>query len=272
MLIDTHCHINVLVKKSFDEFDLPITPQELIQADQVVQEAALAGVTTILNVGTSLVESINCITLAHRYTHVFAAIGVHPNDLTHEWKEDIQALENYLKKKDEYKIVALGECGIDKHYPGYNLDRQKDAFKRHIELALTYDLPLVVHSRDAAEETYQCLQEFKSPALRGTIHCFSEDHFWAQEALSLGFVLGIGGTITYPKNGILRSVVQTVGIDHIILETDAPFLPPQTMRGKKNHPRFIATIAEYIATLLNLPLKEVAEKTTHTAEQLFKLG
>ncbi len=271
MLIDTHCHINVMVKKSFKDFDLELTLDELLQADSIVREASQAGVTKILNVGTSLLESINCMTLASRYANVSAAVGIHPNDLTYDWKEDLLALEKYLKHKEDYKIVAIGECGVDKHYPGYDIARQEDAFKRQIELALLYDLPLVVHSRDAAEETYKCLQEFKSSSLRGTIHCFSEDHYWAQEALSLGFVLGIGGTVTYPRNDILRSVVQTVGIENIILETDAPFLPPQTMRGKKNHPRFIVTIAEYIANLTSLTMAEVARITTHTAEQLFKL-
>ena len=260
-----------MVKKTYEDFDLLLTPEELIQADSIVREASQAGVTKILNVGTSLTESINCITLASRYPTVWAAVGIHPNDLTYDWKEDLRALEDYLKKKDEYKIVAIGECGIDKHYPGYDLSRQQDAFKQHIELALKYDLPLVVHSRDAAEETYACLQEYKSLGLRGTIHCFSEDHFWAQEALSLGFVLGIGGTVTYPRNAVLRSVVQTVGIENIILETDAPFLPPQVMRGKRNHPRFIVTIAEYIASLLHITMAEVARVTTRTAEQLFKL-
>lgn len=271
MLIDTHCHINIMVKKSFDDFDLPLTDQELIQAGAIVREAAQAEVTKILNVGTSLPESINCLRIAGQHPQVYAAVGIHPNDLSLEWQSDLATLEEYLKKKDEYKIVAIGECGIDKHYPDYNLKQQEDAFKRQIELALRYDLPLVVHSRDGAEETYSCLQEFKGSSLRGTIHCFSENAFWAQEAVSLGFVLGIGGTVTYPKNDTLRTAVKTVGIEHIILETDAPFLPPQSMRGKKNHPRFIVTIAEYLSTVLEIPMSEVAHRTTKTAEQLFKI-
>ncbi len=260
-----------MVKKTFKDFDQPLTLNELMEADLIVREAAQAEISQILNVGTSLIESINCITLANRYPDVYAAVGIHPNDLTYDWKEDLLEIEKYLKKKEDYKIRAIGECGIDKHYPDYNIQRQEDAFKRQIELALTYNLPLVVHSRDAAEETYKCLRQFTSSSLRGTIHCFSEDHAWAQEALSLGFVLGIGGTVTYPRNSVLRSVVQTVGIDKIILETDAPFLPPQTMRGKKNHPRFIVTIADYIAMLLNISVAEVAHTTTRTAKELFKL-
>ncbi len=271
MFIDTHCHLNILVKKTFEDFDALLTSEEIQQTDLIVKEAARAGVHKIVNVGTSLPESINCISLAQRYPSVYAAVGIHPNDLTDTWKTDIAKIEEYLQKKEEYKIVAIGECGVDKHYPGYNLHRQKGAFKRQIELALTYDLPLIIHSRDAAEETYQCLQEFKSPQLRGTIHCFSEDFQWAQEALSLGFVLGIGGTITYPRNEILRSAVKKVGIEKIILETDAPFLPPQFMRGKKNHPKFIKEIARSIADLLAIPVEEVERITTETAEKLFKI-
>lgn len=268
MLIDTHCHINSMVKKDFDR---PLTQEEYRPAVTIVNEAAESGVTKILNVGTSLIESENCIELAKRFPHVYAAIGIHPNDLTDTWKEDLKKLALYLEQKEELKIVAIGETGMDKHYPDYNIVRQKDAFKAQIELTLKHDLALVVHTRDAAEETLRCLEEYKNQGLRGTIHCFSEDLSFAQTAISWGFVLGIGGTITYPKNNVLREVVKTVGLESIILETDAPFLPPQSMRGQQNHPKYIRTIAEYIANELTVSFELVAQITTKNAESIFKI-
>ncbi len=267
-LIDTHCHLNLLVDYSFDK---PLTEQDLANAQAILDQAAQSDVTRILNVGTSLIESFNSIELAKRYKEIYASIGIHPNDLTDTWQDDLNQLTELLKNKEELKITAIGECGLDKHYPEYNLPRQKEAFRKQIELSLVYDLSLVIHTRDAGPETLELLAEYKDKGMRGTIHCFSEDLAFAKQAISYGFVLGIGGTITYPKNDHLREVVKTVGLDHIILETDAPFLPPQIIRGKKNHPKYIKTIAEYIAQLLEVPLEEVAQKTTKNAMKLFNL-
>lgn len=266
MLIDTHCHINIMVKKTFDT---PLTEADYAKAQPIITLASQSDVKKILNVGTSLIESKNCIALAQRFESVYASVGIHPNDLTDMWKNDMATLAHDIKRKQELKIVAIGECGVDKHYPDYNIVRQMDAFRYQIEVALAHDLALVIHSRDAYEETLQCLEEYKNQGLRGTIHCFSEDLAFARTALSLGFVLGIGGTITYPKNEILRDVVRIVGLEHIILETDSPFLPPQIIRGKQNQPRYIRTIAHYIGELLNLPYETVAATTTHNAERIF---
>ncbi len=254
-----------------EDFDRPLTLHELQNARSIIDEAAAVGVTKILNVGTSLVESENCIKLAHMYPEVYAAIGIHPNDLTEHWKNDLASLASMLQQKEELKIVGVGECGIDKHYPDYTIVRQQDAFRAQIELALRYDLGLVVHTRDAPEETLRCLDEYRHQGLRGTIHCFSEDLSFAQSAIAMGFVLGIGGTITYPKNDRLRKVVSTVGLSNIILETDAPFLPPQIMRGKQNHPRSIRLIAEYIAELLTVSLEVVAQTTSHNVQRIFRI-
>jgi TatD DNase family protein len=268
MLIDTHCHLNLLVDYSFDK---PLTKEGIENAQTILDEAAELDVLRFLNVGTSLIESLNCIELAKRYDHIYASVGIHPNDLNDTWRTDIEELSEILKQKNELKITAIGECGLDKHYPGYNLPRQIEAFKKQIDLSLEYDLSLVIHTRDAGPETLEVLEEYKDAGLRGTIHCFSEDLHFAQKALSYGFVLGIGGTITYPKNSHLREVVKTVGLDHIILETDAPFLPPQVMRGKKNHPKYIKLIAEYVADLLEVPYEKVAQKTTTKAMELFQM-
>lgn len=265
---DTHCHINMMVKK---EFDVRLTESDIAHAPAILAEAQKKAVTTIINVGTSLIESLNCVELATRFPGIYAAIGIHPNDLTKNWQEDIAKLDQLIQATPSGIIVGIGECGIDKHYPDYDIDRQQKAFALQIELALEHSLPLIVHSRDAAPETLEVLAQFKNTPLQGIIHCFSEDLAFAEQAIAQNFVLGIGGTITYPKNNTLREVVRTVPLGKIVLETDAPFLPIQAMRGKQNSPHFIADIASYIADLRGITAEEVADQTTQTAKALFKI-
>lgn len=256
-----------MVKKSFDT---ELSPEDYQNARKIIKEAAAQNVTKIINVATSYQESLNCINLARQFDAVYATIGIHPNDLTDQWQHELILLEKYIPHT-EFKIVGIGETGLDTHYPDYNLSLQKEAFKRQIELALKHNLALVVHTRDAADDTLRCLEEFKDSKLRGTIHCFSNDLIFAQDAINLGFMLGIGGTCTYPKNTELRSVITALDLDHIILETDAPFLPIQKMRGKQNHPAFIYDIAHYIAQLRNQSFDQIAHITTQNALTLFNI-
>ena len=269
MFIDTHCHLNIMVK---DTFDTLLLPHDFQLAQKIILQAQHEHVALIFNIGTSIIESKNSIALAKQFNgQVYAAIAIHPNDLTHAWPDDIQELKALLKEHRQY-IKAIGECGLDFHYPNYNKQRQHDAFKAHIELALEHDLPLVIHTRDAGDETLTVLQSFKDTKLRGVIHCFSETIAFAHDALNLQFVLGIGGAVTYPKNNQLRLVVQTVGLEHIILETDAPYLAPQQVRGTQNHPKNIVLIAQYLAELLDTTLETVATHTTATAQRLFNFN
>lgn len=265
MFVDTHCHLNIMVKK---EFDRPLTEQEIVDAQSIITEAANNHVTTIINVGTSLTESINSIVLAQKYTPVYASIGLHPNDCTAAWREDIKELAVYLQNKERHKIIAIGECGFDKHYPNFNLIRQKEAFKAQVELALEYELPLLIHSRNAVDETLYALDEFKNDPIRGIIHCFSEDLSIAQEYIKRRLLIGIGGTVTYPANEKLRTVVKNIDLKDMVLETDAPFLPPQEMRGQQNSPKNIAIIAAFLAQLRTQAVEEIAKQTTTNVKLL----
>ena len=224
MLIDTHCHINMMVKK---KFDVPLSQEQIDAAKIIIEQAAEQNVTRIINVGTSLIESLNCITLAQKYDAIFATVGIHPNDCTELWRDDVHELERLLKQKEENKIVGVGEIGLDKHYPNYNLQRQKDAFRAQIELALKYSVAVVVHTRDARDETLDVLEEYRNELQRGVIHCFSEDQDFADDVIAMKFAIGIGGPVTYPNNDQLRQVAQQTILENIVLETDAPFLPPQ---------------------------------------------
>ena len=196
-MIDTHCHINMMVKK---EFDVPLTSNELADAKKIIEQAAASDVTQIVNVGTSLIESKNCITLAEKYDALYATIGIHPNDCTREWNKDFLELKKLISHE---KVVGVGECGIDMHYKGYDLKRQNDAFKAQIELALEHDKALVVHSRDSYDETLRALEEYSGEIKRAVIHCFSYDLPFAQTVIEWGFKIGIDGPITYTKNDIL---------------------------------------------------------------------
>ena len=158
MLVDTHCHLNLLVDYSFD---VSLTETDLKNAKPFVEEAAEHDVTRILNVGTSLIESLNSVELAKMYPHIYASVGIHPNDLSDAWQDDLSQIRELLAHKDELKILAIGECGLDKHYPDYNLPRQIEAFKKQIELALEFDLALVIHTRDAEDGALRVLAEYK---------------------------------------------------------------------------------------------------------------
>ena len=271
MLLDTHCHMNIMVrnfenKEPFQNFN----SQEIELMKKIIFDAQVQQVTEIINVGTNYVESFACIEIAKLFPNCFATIGLHPNDITDQWQNDILNFKGLLLEKKKNKIVGIGECGIDKHYPDFNLEQQQDVFHAQIQLALEHNLAIVVHSRDADQETYDVLAQYHGEKnFRGTIHCFSSDELYAQKYIDLGFVLGFGGTVTYPKNETLRKVVKMIPLEKIILETDAPFLPPQILRGTKNNPANIKIIAEYVAELRSESFDQVMNITAKTTKNLF---
>jgi TatD DNase family protein len=172
------------------QFDVPISPAELLNAEAIINQAHTHDVSLIINVGTRHVENQNCILLAQQYNSVFATVGIHPND-SDNWQEDLKAMQKWVTNKKENKIVGIGECGMDKHYPDYNLTRQRDAFKAQIELALEHDLALIVHSRDAYDETLTILEEYKNNISKAVMHCFSYDQEFAEIVTSWNFMLGM---------------------------------------------------------------------------------
>ena len=268
MFVDTHCHINMIIKK---EFDVPLQTDFISAAQSIINDAQQQHVTRIINVGTSVIESENCIRIAQHCNNVWATIGTHPNDLTTTWMSDIKIYKKWLQAKELNRIVGIGEIGLDYHYPDYNKQRQYDALRAQIELALEFDVAIVIHTRDAGSEVLEVLDEYKRDNPRGIIHCFSENDFFANKALELGFVLGIGGPLTYPKNNALREIFTLVPLTSIVLETDAPFLPPQVVRGKQNVPANIALIAQALADLRGISVEEVGTTTTQTACKLFRI-
>lgn len=266
-LVDTHCHLDLIVQK---QFDVLLTEQDIAAIQSIVDQSMQADVDTLIMVGSSLPSTINSVACAARYKNIFAVVGLHPDDMKDiSWRDRFQEIKKLLSHTAHEKIVGIGECGLD-YYREHNKQLQTDGFKAHIELALEHDLALVVHSRNAGDETLRALEEYV-PDIRATIHCYSYDMSFAQQAISWNLYLGLGGTITYPKNDYLRTVATSVPLTSIVLETDAPFLPPQHMRGKQNHPDQIKSIAHYLANLRQQPLIEIAQQTTKNARELFRL-
>lgn len=266
MLIDTHCHLDILATQQFVK---PLTESDIAIIAHIIKQAEAQGVHEIITVGTTIIDSENCIKLAHTFPNVYAAIGIHPTDCPPDFSSAISTLKKMVSSDE--RVVAIGETGLDFHHPGFNVPRQKDAFKAQIELALASDRALIVHTRKAFDETLTILEEYKHDLKRCVIHSFSEDLACAKTIIDYGWIIGINATITYPKNTMLRSIVTQLPLHSFVLETDAPFLPPQSMRGKKNHPQYIATIAEYIAGLRGIPLDEVAHVTHATSCTLFSI-
>jgi TatD DNase family protein len=266
-MIDTHCHLNIMVNKQ---------PEDLLVADHldeialIISRAQSAGIKKMICVGTSIPESRNCIAIAMRHSVVHATIGVHPCDIIQPIDLLITELEAMLIQYRAH-IVAIGEIGLDYYHKPFDSEQQKKMFVAQLELAKKYDLPVVIHIREAGEDALAILENYKN-CLRGVIHCFSLDKGAAEKIIGWGWYIGIDGPVTYPKNSGLRELIATVPLEAIVLETDAPFLPPQGLRGKPNCPSNLGIIAAEIASSRGISIIEVIEKTTTNAVTLFGLN
>lgn len=265
MFIDTHAHLNMMVNKKPNH---PLSEDHFSKIKVIIQGCNASGVTKIINIGTSVSESLNSIALAKHFDHVWAAVGIHPCDLKSGWKHDFDEIVALATNKQQNKVVGIGETGLDFYHKPYDKQRQVDAFRAHIELALKENLPIIIHMRDSSSETLKMIEEYASD-MRGVNHCFCQEKYVADLLIKWGLYVGIDGPITYPKNEAFRDVVKDISLDSILLETDAPFLAPQPYRGKQNSPAYIPVFAQTIADLKKISLKELAQKTTDNAQKLF---
>lgn len=260
-LIDTHCHLN------FSALLRDLT--------EVLRRAQKVGVFRILIPGTDLDTSQQAIKLSQSHSFLFAAVGIHPNDATKWDSNSYRALRTLAQQS---KVVAIGEIGLDYYRQHAPQHLQKEVFQRQLELAAELELPVIVHSRKATEETLNMLvtwqQELcnnKSPIAPhpGVWHSFSGDIQTAKTATQKGFFLGINGPITYQNALEHQNVVSQLPLEHLVLETDAPFLPPHPFRGQRNEPAYLEVIAEKLASLHHTTPTVVARTTTQNAELLF---
>lgn len=250
MFIDTHCHL----EKEFYE-----------DIEKVIDENKKAGMSKMIVSGCTKSEIIEVLEYSKKYDEVFLTIGFHPEVCDDITEEDISWLKNLIVNNP--KVVGVGEIGLDYHYEGYDKDRQIQLFEKQLKIAEELGLPVVIHSRDATLDTINTLKKY---SVIGDIHCFSGSLETAKIYINMGYVLGIGGVITF-KNSKLRGVISNLSISNIILETDSPYLAPMPHRGELNSSKYIPLIAEEISKALDVSIDEVYEETTKNAENLFKL-
>ncbi|HPT15028.1 MAG TPA: TatD family hydrolase [Bacteroidales bacterium] len=256
MFIDTHTHLYL------EEFqDDSMT---------VIDRAVAAGVTRMLlpNIDGSSWEPM--LALALQYPgKLYAMAGLHPTSVLPETVE--KEILNVEQQLETGRFIAIGEIGIDLYWDKTHQSLQEEVFRQQLRLAIKYRLPVAIHVRNSYNEVWRILKQEMTPGLRGVFHCFPGNEIQARQVTELGFMLGIGGVVTY-KNSAMQKVVAEVGLEHLLLETDAPFLTPVPFRGKRNEPAYIPLIAEKIAELCNTKVIEVAEKTTRNALNLFNLN
>ena len=262
-LVDSHCHLDL------EQFD----------ADRaaVLERAQAQGVRMIVNPGIDLVHSQQAIALADLHPQVYAAVGIHPNSSA-DFSE--QTLTKLSALAEHPKVVAIGEIGLDYHWETVSRPTQAQAFRAQLDLAAELGLPVIIHNREASTDLAQILDAWaasartrNSPLAKrpfwGVLHAFSGDAALAQAAYSWNFAIGLGGPVTFKNAHDLHNLAPQLCLDHLLLETDAPWLTPHPFRGKRNEPAYVALVAARLAELLAVPVEEIAARTTAVARSLF---
>ncbi|MBK8467067.1 MAG: TatD family hydrolase [Chloracidobacterium sp.] len=259
IFIDSHCHIDG------EQFD--------VDRDDVVQRAKDAGVAAMLNIGTGDPHSDDfrrAIAVAEKYESVYASVGVHPHDAK---LYDDKAEEHLLGLvRSSKKVIGWGEIGLDFYYDHSPRDVQVEVFRRQIRTARELDLPIIIHSRDADDETVEILKdECSYDGFRGIMHCFGGTPEMAEALMPLGFLISFAGNVTFKKANNLRDAARVVPLDRMLIETDCPFLTPVPFRGKRNEPSFVKNTAHFLADFLGVEAMNLARQTTQNFLDLFKL-
>ena len=246
--VDTHCHV---FETDYDNIDV------------VLENASNNHIKYIINNGSNNFYNKEVLKLVDKYPCMYGAIGIHPEDVEGYSLEDLKFIENNLSCN---KIVAIGEIGLDYHYTKENKDKQIELFEKQLALAEKYNLPVIVHSRDATEDTINSLKKFKC---KGVIHSFSGSLETAKIYLKIGYLLGVNGVITF-KNAKIKDVIKEVGLQNIVLETDSPYLTPEPFRGKQNNPGHVLEVAKFVANLYDISLEELATQTNKNVTDMYK--
>ena len=256
MFVDSHAHIDG------PEFDT--------DRNEMLERAHAAGVIAILNVGTGDPHGgvfERAIEVGRRHDRLYTAIGVHPHDARHYDDKAESLIKDLLETE---RVIAWGEIGLDFHYNNSPRDVQIEVFGRQLKAASGAGVPVIIHTREAENETIEILKsEYSSAECRGVFHCFSGSKDLAHRALDLGFALSFSGIVTFRRADELREIAKGVPLDKFLIETDCPFLAPAPYRGKRNEPAYVVEVARCIAELRDLPLEEIARLTTDNFQSLF---
>lgn len=251
MIFDSHAHYD---SRKFEE-----DREELLAS---MQEN---GIGTIVNVGATWKSVTTVMELAEQYPFIYAALGLHPDEVGDLNEERFAILKSECQKE---KVVAVGEIGLDYYWDNESHDLQKKWFIRQLELARELELPVIIHSRDAAEDTLKIMKEY-AQGLRGVIHCFSYSKELAEEYVKMGFYIGVGGVVTFKNGKKLKEVVEAIPLERILTETDCPYLAPEPYRGKRNCSLYIPQIVQEIANIKGVTYEEVVAQTEQNAKALF---
>ena len=252
--IDTHCHLDMATYG--------------VDLDEVLHRALDSHIKRIVTIGIDLPSSKKAVALARRYSQISATIGVHPHDVDNLARHDYVELENIFADHREY-IVGFGEIGLDYVKQHSDPARQREHFSRQLELAHALKLPVVVHNRDANDDTLKILKAAKPLDYGGIMHCFSGDSIFAEKVVDLGMLISIPGIVTFKNASLLHEVVRHIPLSSMVLETDGPFLAPQPFRGKRNEPSYLLFTALKIAELRGITIEHLSRQTTENAENLF---
>jgi len=252
-LVDSHCHLD------FDDFGSDM--------DAVLARAKENGVDRMLTICTRVTKFEQVLAIAQAHDNIRCTVGIHPHEAEQEPDVDVSKLTDLAKHP---KVVGIGEAGLDYFYDKSPRERQQQVFATHIEASRVSGLPIVVHSRDADEDTVRLLQEgARKGGLTGVIHCFTSTQYLADAALEMGFYISLSGIVTFKSAGALRDVAKSIPHDRLLVETDSPYLAPIPMRGKRNEPAFVRHTAAFVADFLGLSLSDLAQKTTANFDRLF---
>lgn len=252
LLTDTHAHIYL--------------PEFNAGRAEMLHAAADKGISTIYMPAIDSTTHAQMLSVEAQFSQCIAMMGLHPCSVNEQYEAELALVESYLQQRP---FAAVGEIGLDFYWDVTFKQQQYAAFEKQIDWAFQYDLPIVIHSRNAIDECIEVVQNHKG--LKGIFHCFSGTEQQARRIIDAGFLLGIGGVVTY-KNAGLDKVVAAMGLDHVVLETDAPYLAPVPYRGKRNEPAYLDAIAEKLVALTGKRKEEIAARTTENATKLFKLG
>lgn len=251
MLVDSHCHLDRLDKSK----------EELLP---VIEKARGLGISHFLCVCVSVNDFPSMMDMINDLENVYATCGVHP---LHQ--DEACSKDELIKYAKDERVVAVGETGLDYFYSPESKDVQINSFIDHIQVANELNKPLVIHTRDAREDTINLLKEHRGDQCGGVLHCFTENWEMAKAAMDLGYYISISGIVTFKSANELREVVKKVPLDRLLVETDSPWLAPVPHRGKQNEPAFVKDVAQFIADLKEIPLQQLAEQTTQNFFNLF---
>ena len=266
-IIDTHCHLDM---KQFD-----------LDRKEVIERARAAGIEAMITVGSDLEGTVSAMKLAGEYDFIYASIGIHPHDAKafnadiysrlKEWAKGTQDPKSSFQNNSSLnKVVAIGETGLDYHYDHSPREVQRDVFEKHLRLAGETGLPVIIHSREAQEDTIEILR--RSGINRGVLHCFSVNMEMADQVMSMGFYISVAGPVTFKKTSELKEIAGSIPDDYLLVETDAPYLSPEPFRGRRNEPAFIIQTLKQIADLRRVSLEDMARITSLNAKRLFGIG